>query len=418
MLGDGEVVLGLHVVRDGVVVSTIHRHVAEPVLEVQGRGADVQGDETVGSLLLVGTKELDVGAQRNTVVAVTGLGVTSATGQDEVSVLVLVVGQAVVVAVDDNTVVLLDDVHQGSQLGVVGRGGNVTVVELEDLPGGGGLRESLLQERDLLAGFLVAVDEVVGIVDRGVGLVFVDEAVRFHHDEGRAPVRAGQVVGVVGHVAGAEVPAVIDHGSNLRLEVDTGLTRDNIVVAKGHVPGLVVEGRTSVQVGPALVEAADTLGSEVNTAVVEVVADGHVSGAVLLRRGADFTNVASSTSCWKRSARELCPSVAPLHPRSRLTLLDGGIVDVLAVTRVAVVQDITGDVHALGLQLRQDVVAELQGHWLPASPAEVTEDANGENIGTGGCRDRVAGGRSAQGQAKSEGRGNARHGGHVGNRKG
>jgi hypothetical protein len=56
---------------------------------------------------------------------------------------------------------------------------------------------------------------------------------------------------------------------------------------------------------------------------------------------------------------------------SSLTLFDGGIGDGRTVTGVAVILDLARDLHAVRLQLRQDIVAEVQGQGLPAGPAIV-----------------------------------------------
>lgn len=295
VLGNGEAVGGCLVILDRVVVGTVQQHVTSVVLEVQGVVADVESDETVGGLLGVGTEPLGVGAEGNAVVAVAGLGITSGTGENEVHTLVLVVGHAVIVAVDNDAVVLADDVNQGSQLGVVARRGDVAVVDLQDLPGGVGLSEGLTQEIHLLLGVLVASDNIVGVVDGGGGLVGVNEAVRVHHDKGRGPVRAGQVVGVVGQVVVTKVPPVLHQRSNASLEVDAGAASNNVVVAQRLVPWLAVEGLTNVRIGPALVEALDTLRGEVDTAVIEVVADRDEGRAVLLET--DILDIASSASC-------------------------------------------------------------------------------------------------------------------------
>jgi hypothetical protein len=67
------------------------------------------------------------------------------------------------------------------------------------------------------------------------------------------------------------------------------------VVAQRLVPWLAVEGLTNVHIGPALVEALDTLRGEVDTAVIEVVADRDEGRAVLLET--DLLDIASSASC-------------------------------------------------------------------------------------------------------------------------
>ena len=55
----------------------------------------------------------------------------------------------------------------------------------------------------------------------------------------------------------------------------------------------------------------------------------------------------------------------------RLTLLDSGVGDGLTVAGVAVILKLAGNLHAVGLELRQSIVAEIQGERLPTSPAVV-----------------------------------------------
>ena len=231
VFGDGEAVGGRQVILDTVVVGTFQQHVTSVVLEIQGVVADVKGDKTVGGLLGVGAEPFGVTAEGNTVIAVAGLGISSATSENEVHTPVVVVGHAVIVAVDDDTVILTRDVNQGSKLGVVACGGDVAVVDLKDLPVGIRLGEGLTQEFHLLLGVLVAGNSVVGVIDGGGVLVVVDEAVGVHHDEGCGPVGASQVVGVVGQVVVTEVPSVFHQRSNARLEVNAGLANDDVVVA-------------------------------------------------------------------------------------------------------------------------------------------------------------------------------------------
>lgn len=163
------------------------------------------------------------------------------------------------------------------------------MVDLENLPGCGGLGEGLAEELDLRLRSLVAFDHVVGVVYGGAILVLTDEAVRVDDGKGRRPVGSLQVVGVVGQVVVAKVPPVFHEGCDAGLEVDAGFAGDDVVVAQRLVPGLAVEGFADVHVRPAFVEALDTFGGEVDAAVVEVVADGYEGGAVLLQ--ADLFNV-------------------------------------------------------------------------------------------------------------------------------
>lgn len=231
MLGNIEAVRRLHIVRNGIVISTLQLHITSIVLKVQRIVADIQSDKTVSSLLLISTEPLGERTHGNTVVAVTSLGVTGTTGENEGGSVELVVGHAVVVAVNHDGVVLADNVHQGCELGVVGGRGDETVVDLQDLPGCGGLGKGLAEEVDLSLRLLVAFDDVVGVVDRGALLVLVDEAVRVDDGKGRRPVGPLQVVGVVGQVVVAKVPPVFHEGRDARLEVDSGFAGDDVVVA-------------------------------------------------------------------------------------------------------------------------------------------------------------------------------------------
>lgn len=188
VLGYGEAILGRHVVIDGIVVSTLELHVTSVPLEDQGVVADVKSHEAIGGLFGVGTEPLGVGTERLTVVTVASHGVTSAPGENEVHTLVLVVGHAVVVAVDHDTVGLAENVHQGSQLGVVARG-DITMGDLQDFARGVGLGKGLAQEFHLLLSVLMAGDDIVGVGDRGVALIGVNKAVAVHDDECRKRIR-------------------------------------------------------------------------------------------------------------------------------------------------------------------------------------------------------------------------------------
>lgn len=298
MLGNREAIGRLHFVLDNVVVGALHAHITSVILKVQGAAVDIKGHKAVGSLIGIGTKPLGVGTDRNTVVAVAGFSIACATGENKVSAFVLVVSQAVIMAVDDNSIVFANNFHQRVQLGVIGGGGHIAVVDLQDLPSSVGLSKRLAQEVHLFLGFLVAGDHIIGVVNGGVDLVLVNKAIGVHDHEGCSPIRAGQVVRVVRQVLVSKVPAVIKQGRKTRLEINTGLASDNVVVAESLIPGLVVEGLADVHISPALVEALDTFRCEVHTAVVEVVADRHKGIAVLLKT--DLFDVASCAGCKKR----------------------------------------------------------------------------------------------------------------------
>lgn len=93
----------------------------------------------------------------------------------------------------------------------------------------------------------------------------------------------------------AKVPPVLHQRGDAGLEVDTSFAGHDVVVTKGLVPGLAVEGFANVHVGPAFVEALDSLGGEVDATVVEIVADGHEGGTVLLE--ANLFDVLGGASC-------------------------------------------------------------------------------------------------------------------------
>lgn len=177
MLGDIEAVRRHHIVSNRVLIRTLELHITSVVLKVQRVIANIKSDKAISSLLSISTQPLGERTQRNTVVAITSLGIARATGENKVGSVELVVRHAVVVAVDHDTVVLADNVHQGGELGVVGGRADEPVVDLEDLPGRGGLGEGLAQELYLLIGILVTFDDVVSVVYRGAVLVLVDEAV-------------------------------------------------------------------------------------------------------------------------------------------------------------------------------------------------------------------------------------------------
>ena len=192
-------------------------------------------------------------------------------------------GHAVIVAIDHDAVVLADNVDEGSQFGVIGTRRDETVVNLQDLPGRVRLGKGFAKEVNLGLCVLVTLDHIVGVVDRGRLLVFVDEAVGVDHGKGSGPVGALEIVCVEGLVLVTKVPPVINQGSQAGLEIHTGLASHHVVVANGLVPGFAIEGLANVHVGPSLVEAIDPLRVEGHSTVIEVVSDGHESSAVLLQ---------------------------------------------------------------------------------------------------------------------------------------
>lgn len=134
------------------------------------------------------------------------------------------------------------------------------------------------------------------------------------------------------------------------------------------VPGLAVEGFADVHVRPALVEALDTFGGKVHATVVEVVADRHEGGAVLVE--ADLFDVLSSAGCKAMFSIHVFPLIAIVQS-GLLTLLDGGIGDISTVTGVTIILEVTRNSHTISLELRQSGVAKVQRKRLPASPTVV-----------------------------------------------
>lgn len=65
---------------------------------------------------------------RRAIIAIARLGVASRAGQDEVSVVKEEVAQAVIVAVEDDAVMLGHDLDQGGEVGFVPTGRDVGVV--------------------------------------------------------------------------------------------------------------------------------------------------------------------------------------------------------------------------------------------------------------------------------------------------
>ena len=55
----------------------------------------------------------------------------------------------------------------------------------------------------------------------------------------------------------------------------------------------------------------------------------------------------------------------------RHTLLSSGVDDVNTVTRIAVILELTRDSDVGGLELRHNIVAEVQRGGLPAGPAVI-----------------------------------------------
>ena len=132
------------------------------------------------------------------VVAVARLRVASRAAEDEVGVVVEEVAEAVVVAVHYDAVVARDHLDERGKVGLVVARRDVGVVQLQELPGRVGGGEGRGQEVGLDFCVGVAGGGVGVAVDGGIRLVAVEEAVGVDHDEGRSPVGADQVVGVVG----------------------------------------------------------------------------------------------------------------------------------------------------------------------------------------------------------------------------
>ena len=152
-----------------------------------------------------------------------------------------------------------------------------------------------------------------------------------------------------------EVPPIIVQRRNLGLEIDTRLSRHNVVVTQALVPRRIVENALLVHRDPSLLEAKDARRGEVHTRVVEVVANGDEGAAVL--HGADLSDVGRGVH---------------LHLSS--------IGDVLLVARVAVVADLIRGVYAKRLEVREDLQAEVVRRWLPAGPAIVTNDTDRKDV--------------------------------------
>lgn len=120
MLSNIKAIGRLHLVSNGIIISTLQLHITSIVLKVQRIVANIQRNKPISSLLRISTKPLSKRTQRNTVVAITSLSVTRTTGENKVGSVELVVSHAVVMTVNHNSVVLPDNVHQGCEFGVVG----------------------------------------------------------------------------------------------------------------------------------------------------------------------------------------------------------------------------------------------------------------------------------------------------------
>jgi len=152
-----------------------------------------------------------------------------------------------------------------------------------------------------------------------------------------------------------EVPPIVVQRRNLGLEIDTRLSRHNVVVSQALVPRRIVENALLIHGNPSLLEAKDARRGEVHTRVVEVVANGDEGAAVL--HGADLAHVGGGVH---------------LHL--------SGVGDVLLVARIAIVADLVRGVNAERLEIREDLQAEVVRGWLPAGPAIVTDDTNSQDV--------------------------------------
>jgi len=121
---------------DGIQVPVIKLHIPHVVLHIDELRADIHGDESVCGRLGVRGQEKGKCTQLRPVVTVTGLRITGGTAEDEVSIVVVVVSQTVVVAVEHDAIVLLDNANQGCEVGLVGRRRDVGVMQLEKFPVG------------------------------------------------------------------------------------------------------------------------------------------------------------------------------------------------------------------------------------------------------------------------------------------
>lgn len=88
-------------------------------------------------------------------------------------------------------------------------------------------------------------------------------------------------VGVVWRSLGTKIPTIIVDWGNLGLEVDAILALHNVVVAQALIPWSILENALAVHVDPSFLKAEDATRREINTTVVEVVADGDEGAAVL-----------------------------------------------------------------------------------------------------------------------------------------
>lgn len=274
LLGDGERVMRLHIVRNGVQILTHVRHVPRIVLKDQAFLADVHGDKPTGTLFRVGAQILGERSQRDTIVAVSALREASGARNHIVGVIAHVVGQAVIVAVDHDTLILFNDLHEGPDTGVVGRGRQVRVMPDSELPGGFGLGKRLLEEVDLDLFVLVAVGSVLILVYRGAFLVAIDEAVGVQHNERSGPVFADDVIRVIWQLRltrRSKIPATVEERCNCGLEFHPSIPFDDIVIAQALVPGQVLEDSFAVHVLPGFLEPDDAIRVQGHPTVVDVV---------------------------------------------------------------------------------------------------------------------------------------------------
>ena len=240
----------LHVVLDRVVIGTHVGHVTSIVLNVDVLLADIHGDEPASSGRGVGGQEFGVRAKFHSIVAVASGGQASCTTEHVVGVVVVVVCKAVVVAVENNALVLLDNLNQRGKVGLVGGGGHVGVVQLEELPVGGGVGKRLLQEVDLNLGVVVAFVKVGGVVDRGGFLVRRKEAVGVNDDEGGLPVCPSSRKCSKGAPQYPKYHLSSINGATLVWK-STPAWPDNVVVTDALVPTGIVEDALAYMLGQA-----------------------------------------------------------------------------------------------------------------------------------------------------------------------
>lgn len=183
--------------------------------------------------------------------------------------------------------------------------------------------------------------------------------------------------------AAYKVPAGVIDRCNLGYKVNTGLALDDIVVTKSLVPHLVLVDALAVHLHKGLLEADDAIAVQLNTRVVEAIADRDLDsgqsqcrfsgreGSGLQRHHSSLSRRPGRCSWQYRLSDGQAQKRTFLDGKPKPTLESAGVKGVGTVTGVAVILDLPGNGNARGLEVWQDLIAEVQRQRAEAEPTVI-----------------------------------------------